>query len=531
MIMPDLPQRREGIHMTSAHTIGRRRLLQAGAALGLGTIGGVATTVTAATAATARAETRDYALRETYDWAEAYFTENAVGQPDYPNENRGALAWGQSYILRSYLTMYAAFNDTHYLDLLCRNVDAIVKTRDSVRGVTDWRGESLPAWRAFAPYTAGDVDVSGADGTPVLRLRTALTFAEQVVGEIVHESADRFTVTFTDTRTGLTDTFADVTMDAASPDFVVKRIYYASPTSTRTTAVDLRSDNSPAMPQAGSYAMTSHHVIFAVHTGMIAGPIAEFCHLVRRKPRLHRRYGAKAAHYLRVVRDAVAVHDVEWRQNDVGEGWYDWEKGTPLGFDGCELPHNQYLALATTQVYLAGLVDDGPYRDRAVRMLTTFRNDLRTLENSYIYPYWWGKGHLYNGYTQADNVSEWTPAYPNGARQIDDGSHAAISIAAAFAGYRSGLVFDESDMKRFAATYTDNLMAYDDNGDAHVWYRVNGTANLGAQDLQAPRWVDLARWDERIFTHAREIFNREQPEPISGSYLLSTAFLAAHNRR
>jgi hypothetical protein len=70
----------------------------------------------------------------------------------------------------------------------------------------------------------------------------------------------------------------------------------------------------------------------------------------------------------------------------------------------------------------------------------------------------------------------------------------------------------------------------DDAGQAHVWYRVDGTANLGLQDLQAPRWVNLAQWDERIFTHAREIFNREQPEPIFGSYLLSTAFLAAHNR-
>lgn len=512
--------------MTSDSTFGRRRVLQAGAALGLGVAGGLATT------APARADTRDYALRSTYDWAEAYFTEHAAGQPDVPNDSRGNLAWGQSYILRSYLAMYEAFNDTRYLDLLCRNIDAILDTRDSSRGVTDWRGESLPAWRATYPYTGGQADVPGANGSPVLGIRTAQAYADDVTAEIVHESADRFTVIVTDTRLSRSSSFTNLTMDATSPDYVVKRIYDANPTSTRATAVDLRPDNTPATPQAGTYSMTSAYVIFSVHTGMIVAPIAEFCRLVRANPeRLMSRYGAKSATYLRAAREAIAVHDHEWRQNDLGEGWYIWEKGTPLAFDGCEMPHNQFLALATAQVHLTALVDDGPYRDRAVRMLTTFSNDLVPQAASYIWHYWWTKGHVYRGFTQADDVSEWTPAYPNGARQIEDGSHGAISVEAMLAGYRLGLVFNEADMKRVAATYTDNLMYYDENGEAHVWYQINGRSNLGLQDLQAPRWVNLAGWDERIFTHAREIFNREQPEPTTGSLLLGTAFLAAHNRQ
>lgn len=508
----------------TGHTLGRRRLLQAGAALGLGAAGGLAG------ALPARADGRDYASRATYDWAEAYFTEHGEAQPDRPNEFRGSLAWGQSYILRSYIAMYQAFGDQRYLDLLCRNVDAILDIRDSVRGVTDWRGESLPVWRAWAPYTAGTVDVPGENGAPVLRLRTAQSYADGVTARITHESGERFTVVVTDTRIGRSDTFSGLTMDATSPDFVVTRIRDASPTVTRATAVDLRPDNGSALPRAGTYTMASAYVTFSVHTGMITAPIAEFCRIVRENPSLAPRYAAKAAKYLRAVRDAVACHDHEWRQNDHGEGWYVWEKGTPLGFDGCEMPHNQFLALATAQVHLAALVDDGPYRERAQRMLTTFRNDLQLQGNSYVWKYWWTKGHVYNGYTQADDVSEWTPAY-NGARQVEDGSHGAISVEAMLAGYRLGLVFDETDMRRAAATYTDNLMAYDDAGDAHVWYRVDGTLHLGIQDAQAPRWANLAGWDERIFTHSREIFNREQPEPIFGSALLGTAFLAAHHGR
>ncbi|GAB3447390.1 hypothetical protein [Actinophytocola sediminis] len=506
-------------------TVGRRQVLRAGAVLGLGAAAGVTA------APIAMAAGRDYALRATYDWAEAYFGEHSDTPPDRPNEVRGALAWGQSYVLRSYLAMYRAFGDTRYLDLLCRNTDAILLTRDSERGVRDWRGDSLPAWRGWYPYTAGQADVPGATGVPVLGLRTSQTFADDVVAEVVAESADRFTVVVTDTRVDRADTFTNLTMDATSPDYAVRRILDANPTLTRASAVDLRPDNAPATPRPGTYPMASAHVVFSVHTGMITAPIAEFCRIVREDPRLKPRYGAKAARYLTAVRAAVACHNREWRQNDDGEGWYVWEKGTPLAFDGCEMPHNQFLALATTQLHLSTLTGHRSYRDRAVRMLTTFRNDLAVKDASYVWRYWWTKGHVYRGYRQADEVSAWTPAYPNGAKQMEDGSHGAVDVEAMLAANGLGLVFGETDVRRMAATYTDNLMHRDADGTPHVWTTVDGSGALGSQDLQAPRWANLAAWDERIFTHSREIVNLLQPEPLFGSTLLGTAFLAAHNKK
>jgi hypothetical protein len=505
----------------NAH-LGRRQLLRAGAVLGLGVTTGLAT------ARLAAAEDRDYALRATYDWAEAYFTEHGTTQPDTPNEERGALAWGQSYVLRSYLAMYQAFGDTRYLDLFCRNTDAILATRDSERGVTDWRGLSLPAWRAWHPYTAGQVDVPGADGTPVLRLRTAQPYANGVFATVAAGTGEEFTVTVKDTRLNVTDTFTNLTMDRTSPDYVVKRIFDANPTRTRATAVDLRPDNAPALPGAGTYPMASNYVIFSVHTGMITAPIAEFCRLVRDDHRLAPRYGAKSARYLPAVRAAVGVHDDEWRQSDTGEGWYSWEKGTPLPNDGCEMPLNQFLALATTQLHLSALGGCPSHRDRGERMLTTFRNDLAVKGNSYVWRYWWTKGWVYRGYRQADGVSEWTPALPAG-RQMEDGSHGALDVEAALTGYRLGLVFTEADLRRMAATYTDNMMRYAADGTPHVTTNVDGSGGTGAQDQQAQRWVNLAGWDERIYTHARDIFNRQQPEPNVGSALLGTALLAAHN--
>jgi hypothetical protein len=499
----------------------RRRFLQAGAVLGLGVTTGLATTRLAGS------DNRDYALRKTFDWAEAYFTDHAQAQPDTPNENGGALAWGQSYVLRSYLAMYQAFRDTRYLDLFCRNTDAILATRDSERGVADWRGKSLPAWRAGHPYTAGQVDVPDADGTPVVRLRTAQAYASAITATVTAEPAGRFTVTIKDPRLDVTDTFAHLTMDRTSPDYVVKRIVAASPTKTRATAVSLLADGATAVPAAGTYTAASQFVVFSVHTGMITGPIAEFCRLVRDDKALKPRYGAKSARYLEAVRAAVGVHDAEYGQNDAGEGWYFWPKGTPLPNDGCAMPHNQFLALATTQLHLSSLTGRPSYRDRAVRMLTTFRNDLTVSGKSYVWRYWWTKGWVYQGYRQADDVSEWTPAYP-AARQPEDNSHGAVDVEAALAGFRDGLVFDETDMRRLAATYTDNLMRHAADGVPHVAANVNGSGAVGSLDRQAPRWVNLARWDERIFTHARDIINRMQPEPLYGSDLLGIASLAAH---
>ncbi|MGI6685257.1 MAG: Ig-like domain-containing protein [Bacillota bacterium] len=71
---------------------------------------------------------------------------------DYNNEN-GALAWDESYVMRGYLEMYQATKDTKYLDKFIVHGDSVLKQRDSVRGVKDYRGLSLPAWRGGPRYT------------------------------------------------------------------------------------------------------------------------------------------------------------------------------------------------------------------------------------------------------------------------------------------------------------------------------------------------------------------------------------------
>jgi len=63
------------------------------------------------------------------------------------------LAWSQSYVLLGLVRMYETYRDMYYPDRLLDTVDQVLPGRDSDRGVTDYRGLSLPAWRADHPYT------------------------------------------------------------------------------------------------------------------------------------------------------------------------------------------------------------------------------------------------------------------------------------------------------------------------------------------------------------------------------------------
>jgi hypothetical protein len=501
---------------------------------GLGALAaGVLGTVQTGTAHAAAGH--DYTARETFDHFDRTFhASGAVGQPTDTNEH-GGLAWGQSYVLAGFIRMYEAYRDTHYLDRLIAHIDLVLGNRDSERGVADYRGESLPAWRAMHPYTVGLVALKDASGKPVLEVRSSLSYADQTTATVLAGStADRFTLEVRSSRTGAVATFADLTMDPGSPDHAVSRILAAYPSPNQVTARDL--DPSGSTPPAqGANPLVSQPVLFAVHTGMITYPIASFARIVLSTPKLRAnpRYLAKAKEYLRAAKAAVAVHDREWRQSDDGDGYLIWVKGTPLGYDGTEMPTNQFLALGLTYAELAAATGDPFYADRARRMARTFARELTIdTDDAYTWAYWPKFGKTYQGFTAADGVSEFTPS-GRGAKQIEDLSHGAIDVEFAALVRRHRLGFQGSaEMGRFARTFSKNMATTDADGVPTTFLRVDGTGGLAAagQYLQSPRWMAVSRWDPAVFTHSRAIYDARAVEPLQGSYLACVAYLNWHGR-
>ncbi|MDR8414015.1 hypothetical protein MTP10_35460 [Nonomuraea sp. 3-1Str] len=485
---------------------------------------------------TARAAAgHDYTSRETFDQFDKLFHESgAVGQPTDTNE-AGGLGWGASYVLAAYVRMYEAYRDTAYLDRLIHNADLVLAGRDSERGVTDYRGLSLPAWRSIV-YSAGGVSLLDAAGQPLLEVRSALANVNDAVATVRAGSSEgRFTLEVRNPVKAKVSTFTDLTMDPGSPDYAVKRILDAYPSPTMVTAKDLRpSPAGAATPAQGAFKLAAAPVIFAVHTGMITYPLASFVRIVRRDPRLlaDARYRAKAAEYLEACQAAAAAHDPEW----MAGGYYIWPKGMPVPYDGVEQPINQSVALGQTYAELAAATGDSHFRDRTRRLAATFARDLKVNDkDAYTWPYWPGFGKLYSGYTKADGVSEWTPSYgspPKGAQQGEDLSHGGIDIEFAAAAHRWGLGFTGRDMVRFARSYTRN-MATTDNGVATTFLRVDGSGGLApaGQYLQAPRFMPVARWDEALFPHALAVYADHAVESQYGSTLLSVAYLNWQGRR
>ncbi|MCG5213744.1 hypothetical protein [Streptosporangium sp. KLBMP 9127] len=479
----------------------------------------------------------DYTSRETFDLFDKAFHESGNGgQPTDDNEH-GGLAWGQSYIMAGFIRMYEAYHDTYYLDRLITNIDLVLATRDSVRGVKDHRGLSSPAWRAMAPYSAGIATLKDADGTPLLEVRT-LAYADNAVATVRAGSVEgRFTLEVKNDRTNLVATFPDLSMDPAAADYAVRRILDAYPTPTLVTARELRpSPSGNASPVLGTTPFTSQPVVFTVHTGMITYPMASFAKIVFRSPRLLAvpKYRQKAVEYLKAARNAAAVHDDEWRQTEDGYGYFVWNKGTPLPNDGTEQPTNQSLALGQTYAELAAATGDPFYRDRTQRLARTFARELTLdADDAYVWSYWPKFGKVYNGFAKADGVSEYTPSATPG-RALEDLSHGAIDVEFAAVVFRNRLFYKGEDMARFARTYSRNLIApVGADGHPTAYQRVNGTGSTtsAGQYLQAPRWMAVAQWDDAVFSHSRSIYDARAVPPQLGSYLGCVAYLNWHARR
>jgi hypothetical protein len=356
-------------------------------------------------------EPLDFATREAYDRADLNFNDGNGAKTQ--TDESGALSWQQSYLMHSYVLMYRAHRDLYYLDKLIDHADHVLASRDSVRGLREFRGLSLPAWQRMRPE---------------------------------------------------------------------------------------RGDTAPFIQIVG--------------TGMIIYPLALFARTVRAIPELRddARYAAKANEYIQAVKDAVAVHDEEWR--DIGDdmGTYVVPRGWPFGVDGVELQFNMHHALGRCIIQLAAMIDEPIYRERAERMARLFKSDLRLDDGgAYVWNYHWTKGRAYRGWTAEDQVSINRPEF-GGNRRPEDIGHGAISIDFAEQAFRHGIVFDEQDMQRFARTYVQNLLTTTDEeqngGRVTVWRMVDSSRWKGEprDEIFSAFWQPLAPWDRRIFDSSREMY-------------------------
>ena len=484
---------------------------------------------------------RDYAVRATFDALDASWDAGRGNS----RRTGGALVWGGSYFLQSYLLMYEATGDLRYLQTFVAQADRILANRDSDRGLTDHRGRSLPAWGVGHPFTVGLAVLPDPAGLPVLEVASARPGSGNVVATVAPGTREG-TITITAAksfprgrrRPVPTDVFADLTMDPRSPDYAVARINGAFEASKlQVTARDLRGPAAAGgVPAPGSVRLRAQRYVFPAHTGQLTFPLARFVRIVRETPGLRDDpgYRATADRFLAACVAAVAVHDEDWRETPAGEGFYVIPKGTPVRFDGAELPFNQALSLGRTLVELAALTGEEGYLRKVQAMARWLKGDLRvSAKGAYVWSYAWTRGSFHRGWTAEDGVSQYLPSHP-GYRVAEDVDHGHIDIAFAVGAYRvlgpaSG--FTEADMQAFAATFVRNFITTDARGVPTVWDRVDASGAKGRRPNIPAAWMPLAAWDRAIFDHLYSDFNRRQPAATTPEVVFGTAYLNRFARR
>jgi hypothetical protein len=256
-----------------------------------------------------------------------------------------------------------------------------------------------------------------------------------------------------------------------------------------------------------SYQPAGEPYCYAVHSGMLAYPMAEFARLVAERwlgaevAPDGETYAAKSSRYLAAARETAAYHDDEWNP----AGYYVFRPSAGfLTYAGRDQPLNQSNAMGRLLLALHAVTGEAEYRDKAVALATRLRAQLDVDgAGAYVWNYWGG------------------PYAPFG----EDVSHGAINVG--FAALAAGqlVTFDDHDVDRFAATFVAHV--YVDDGTFSDWVG-GGSVNDTSYRPQVGRWVPLASARTTVYAAVRDLFHNDYPpEGIgSGSLLLAWAYLA-----
>ena len=230
----------------------------------------------------------------------------------------------------------------------------------------------------------------------------------------------------------------------------------------------------------GSKKYTDQYDEFLVHDGHVSGAIVQFVKAIYADPGLHERFKEKADHYLDTIEGNVVTKWYASRNAERGtethlREWGGWRN----------LPHNQYLAFGTLCLVLQE-VSQSPhyiaknldlpdfYLKTALEMAQSFKDDLRRHKpaDAYLWDY-----------------------KVKGRRE--DTGHANLDIEFVIRAYRQGIVFDETDMKRFANTFVHVLWNRDEETPefrSHVDFEYG--RDVG--DYQLRRWIWLYEFDPQV---------------------------------
>ncbi|MBN1343197.1 MAG: AGE family epimerase/isomerase [Phycisphaerae bacterium] len=387
------------------------------------------------------------------------------GKGDSESPDSSSLGWGESGWLRNYWEVYELTGQTRWWDKIIDHFDRMIAH------LTDHDGDGFKSWQTKRYSTALiRAEALHNRGTAAIQVPTPKLFDGKKAAQVADR---RYLVEFLDARTFRL-------RNAATLKVLTDKVSYKSGQAiTIAPNVQVTITGKPEQGDTFSIWTTAPRPIeYVVHQGMVLKPVAWFIEAALKRPSGDA-YHKKAKDYLAVIEKHFLLgNEKYWTDTGDGAGAYRFTPEPTERYPNRILPHNQYLALARAWLILADATGNDLYRRRAEAMAKNFKRALRDVDGAYEWDYW-----------------DWIENGKPDSSRAEDSSHGTIDVGFVIEAARRGVVFTDGDARCLAKTMTSRM--WNGSTDApRFGDRVD--TNVGDR-LPLVDWVDLGKWDPRIF--------------------------------
>jgi hypothetical protein len=460
----------------------------------------------------------------------------------YTSPKSDRLAWGESYIMRSYLDVYQATQDSSWLDKLVTHADTVIANADDIDGdgFLGWStakytpvalsnpdftnptgSDTLPtAWTRFqdtGSHIYRTTDTPAGEGPQAVRVVSDQTRWKKLYQNVAagYGSGVTYVLRGWGKKTGSTTgrivlregTRSICALDYTSTSWTYKEVECVMPRGGPALRVWLEHASYTAAGSTYFDAVElSGRYPFIVHDGMIGLPMAEFARLVATTPALSA-YAGKAEAYRAFLETQIVPR---WERSAfLGNTWNGTTYREPPNINTMpgtdpsrDLPYNMALVFANMLTVLHSLNGDAAYQARADSVVR------------------WAKGAL----TNSGGAYVWNYASYS-AIQKEDISHANVDLSAFLEYYRNGRILTAADMTALKNTFKNKVWNGSTTAPRFRFY-VDGSDNTTQADIYLHSWIELTEWDPQV---KALVATKYTNLPLSNpSHLITLARLIKH---
>ena len=424
------------------------------------------------------------------------------------NNLAGNLAWGESYVMESFLEMYEATQDTSYLLLFIDHADAVYNSRDDKSGLEDWRGVTDIGWLTNGPFTLGKpIVIPDSSGSASIELQ-AIRYGNnhKTYFSIEHQDAvNTFSIKVWNDRIGKNILFPDLSIEnieekinnSLSPSSLIKARIIG-----KNIPIEVKSE------QFKTYKIR----LKSFHTPLICSPFAQFAYIIQKYHLFS--FNRKAVQYLQFAEECANSYIDLWVE-DNSTGYFMVDRSIAYWMSNLPVPHNVLSANGTFYLYLYLSTNNSLYKNILQKLAIKIQSGLRKESSGKIvmdYAY----GATYRGWNDTNRF-----IYENylGSKHIEDNSHFSITTRFIVSAKNNLNLFDDAVLEDLVYIFNTSY----NNGK--ISFKIDGTGYRPKSNESAGSYSLLGQLDSLIYKNCYNIYKKQYSQTKTGVVLLGWAQL------